>query len=77
MVQNKALAGKRYEKMYMYHFFKTEQEARAFQKKQGLGALYKNTPKSRTKESYMIEAAMAEKSNEFIAEHPFVVAWNA
>lgn len=44
--------------MYCNNFFKTEDEAKAFQKSHG-GALYKNVKRSRTRESYRVEAAMA------------------
>lgn len=56
-------------------FFKTEQEARAFQKELGFGALYKNTKGSRTKREYFAEAIMADKMVDFVREHPYVVAW--
>lgn len=42
--------------MYCNKFFKTEDEAKAFQKSHG-GALYKNVKRSRTRESYRVEAA--------------------
>ena len=44
--------------MYCNKFFKTEDEAKAFQKSHG-GALYKNVKRSHTRESYRVEAAMA------------------
>lgn len=62
--------------MYMNRFFKTKDEAVAFQKEQGFGALYSNAKGSRTKSSYQTEALMMGKSNEFQQEHPFCVAWN-
>lgn len=62
--------------MYYNRFFKTEEEAKAFQKEQGFGVLYKYTKGSRTKDRYLVEAAMMGKSMEFVEEHPFVVAWN-
>ena len=37
--------------MYCNKFFKTEDEAKAFQKSHG-GGLYKNVKRSRTRESY-------------------------
>ena len=45
--------------MYCNKFFKTEDEAKAFQKSHG-GALYKNVKRSHTRESYRVEAAMAD-----------------
>lgn len=62
--------------IYMSKFFQSLQDAKEFQKQKGRGVLYKNTPKSKTKNSYMVEAAMCGKSEDFIADHPFVVAWN-
>ncbi len=62
---------------YYYKFFKTEEEARTFQKENG-GALYKNTPRSRTKRSYAVEAGMAgvDPNGDFCKERPYVIAWN-
>lgn len=61
--------------MYMNKFFKTKEEAKAFQKEHG-GALYSNAKGSRTKRDYQTEAAMMEKTEAFREEHPYVVAWN-
>lgn len=44
--------------LYAHKFFKTKEDAKAFQKKHG-GALYSNAPGSRTKRDYLTEAAMA------------------
>jgi len=67
--------------MYMFHFFKTKEEAKTFQKEKGYGTLYSNEPRSRTKKDYAIERMMMQDTNwkpdEFYDEHPFVVAWNA
>ena len=64
------------QKIYRNKFFKTEEEAVAFQKVNG-GALYRNVKYSHTKDDYMIEAKqIACLSDEFIAEHPYCVAWN-
>ena len=64
--------------MYMHKFFKTKEEAKAFQKKEGYGVLYSNAPRSRTKRDYMIEHDMAKGEGLGITpeSHPFVVAWN-
>jgi O-acetyl-ADP-ribose deacetylase (regulator of RNase III) len=63
-------------KMYRNQFFKTEDEAFAFQDAHG-GAVYSNAKYSHTKQSYMVEAKqIACLSDEFIAEHPYCVAWN-
>ena len=40
--------------MYCNKFFKTEDEAKAFQKSHG-GALYKNVKRSHTRESYRVD----------------------
>lgn len=64
------------QKMYRNKFFKTEEEAFAFQDAHG-GAVYSNAKYSHTKQSYMVEAKqIACVSDEFIAEHPYCVAWN-
>lgn len=62
--------------MYKNKFFKTKEEAKAFQKSNG-GALYSNVKGSRTKQYYMDELLVLERfDEEFINEHPYVVAWN-
>lgn len=64
------------QKIYRNRFFKTKEEAEKFKKEHG-GALYANIRYSHTKNDYMIEAKqVACKSDEFIAEHPYCVAWN-
>ena len=64
------------QKIYRNKFFKTEEEAVAFQKVNG-GALYRNVKYSHTKDDYMVEAKqIACLSDEFIDEHPYCVAWN-
>ncbi len=64
----------------MYHnkFFKTLEDARAFQRIHG-GALYSNAPRSRTKQDYKAEMAVALDARQEVVnpeETPFVVAWN-
>ena len=64
--------------MYNNKFFKTREEAREFQKKNG-GALYSYTPKSRTKQNFRAEMIVAfEARQELINlnETPWCVAWN-
>ena len=63
---------------YNNKFFKTEEEAKAFQKKHG-GALYKNTWGSRTKREFSVECAVAyDARGESInrVKTPYCVAWN-
>ena len=63
-------------KIYRNQFFKTDTEAFAFQEKHG-GIVYSNAKYSHTKQSYMVEAKqIACLSDDFIAEHPYCVAWN-
>lgn len=64
--------------MYMAKWFTTEEEAKKFQKEQGFGALYKNTPRSRTRSNYETEALMRGHApgSDFCTRFPFVVAWN-
>lgn len=61
--------------LYAHKFFKTKEDAKAFQKKHG-GAFYSNAPGSRTKRDYLTEAAMAEMTEKQREERPFCVAWN-
>lgn len=64
--------------MYNNKFFKTREEAKAFQKEHG-GAIYSNTPKSKTKRSFRVEMTVAfDARNEFVNpnETPWCVAWN-
>lgn len=57
-------------------FFKTREEALAFQEKQG-GILYSNEKGSRTRSEYMGELLILGCADEiFIAEHPYVVSWS-
>ena len=64
--------------MYNNKFFKTREEAKAFQKEHG-GAIYSDTPKSKTKRSFRAEMAVAfDARREFVNpnETPWCVAWN-
>ena len=63
---------------YRCQFFKTKEEAIAFQKSNGCGAIYSNEKGSRTKKSYLGELAILGRCDdeEFIAEYKYVVAWN-
>lgn len=65
--------------MYCNKFFETQEEALAFQRSHG-GALYKNIKRSRTKESYRVEAMMAIDGGWLrsadIETHPYCVAWS-
>jgi O-acetyl-ADP-ribose deacetylase (regulator of RNase III) len=64
------------QKIYRNKFFKTEEEAKTFQREHG-GALYRNVKYSHTKDDYMVEARqVACHTDEFIEEHPYCVAWN-
>lgn len=63
-------------RIYRNQFFKTKEEAKAFQKEKGFGALYSNEKGSRTKKDYKAELAILGRFDEkFIAEYPYVVAW--
>lgn len=61
--------------LYAHRFFKTKEIAEAFRHKHH-GTLYSNEPGSRTKQSYYIEAVMAEMNEEQQKLHPYCVAWN-
>lgn len=61
--------------LYAHKFFKTKENAKAFQRKHG-GALYSNAPGSRTKRDYITEAAMAGMTEKQCEDRPFCVAWN-
>ncbi len=62
--------------LYAHEFFRTKEEARAFQRKRGGGALYSNLPGSRTSKDYSIEACMAGLTEKQREDKPFCVAWN-
>lgn len=57
---------------YMCRWFKTEEEAKVFQKKNG-GVLYKNIKRSRTKQDHLIAAIMFGFDPE---EFRYSVNWN-
>ena len=61
--------------MYMNRFFETKEAAKAFQKEHG-GAFYSYVKGSRTKRSYLAEAAMRGMSMDDVEKFPYVVAWN-
>lgn len=66
--------------MYRFAFFETKEQAQAFRKDKGCGAIYSNTKNSRSKADYAVQRMMMQELNylpdEFYEEHPFVVAWN-
>lgn len=58
-------------------FFKTKEEALAFKKQKGYGALYSNAEGSRTKKQYQIELCiLGRDDDEFVAAYPYCIAWN-
>ena len=59
--------------MYMAKWFKDEQDAKTFQREHG-GALYKNTPRSRTRIDHLTTAAMMGFDPD---EFKFSVNWTA
>lgn len=64
--------------MYNNRFFKTREEAKAFQKENG-GAIYSDTPKSKTKRSFCAEMAVAFDARREVVnpnKTPWCVAWN-
>lgn len=61
---------------YCRKFFATKEEAKAFQREKGFGALYSFAKGSRTKQRYMVEAAIAGLGMQSIMMNPYVVAWN-
>lgn len=64
---------------YNNRFFATREEAKAFQKEHGCGVLYSCAKRSRTKQDYAVELAVAlDARGEVVdpAEKPYVVAWN-
>lgn len=63
---------------YNNRFFKTKEEAVAFQKQHG-GAIYSNAPRSRSKTDYHVETMVAwDARHEVIDPNlmPWCVAWN-
>lgn len=64
--------------MYNNKFFKTREEAKAFQKEHG-GAIYSDTPKSKTKRGFRTEMTVAFDGRMEVVnpnETPWCVAWN-
>ena len=64
-------------RIYKNQFFKTKDEAKAFQKEKGYGALYSNVKGSKTKRDYTAELAILSPNDplKFAQEYPYVVAW--
>ena len=63
---------------YNNRFFKTREEAKAFQKENG-GVIYSHVPYSRTKRDFLYEMAVALDARGEIVDKvktPFCVAWN-
>lgn len=63
---------------YNNKFFRTRDEAFAFQKENG-GAVYSNMPRSRTKGDFLAEVVVAYDARHEIVdvkETPWCVAWN-
>ena len=56
-------------------FFATEEEAKTFQKEHG-GVMYRNVPRSRTKQSYMTELWYGDEPAYWATEKPYCIAWN-
>lgn len=61
--------------LYARKFFKTKENAKAFQKKHG-GAMYADVPGSRTRKDYNVEACLAELTASEREKYPYCVAWN-
>lgn len=64
--------------MYNNKFFKTREEAKAFQKEHG-GAMYSYTPRSKTKRDFQCEMAVAFDARMEVVDinkTPYCVAWN-
>lgn len=63
---------------YNNKFFKTREEAKAFQKEHG-DAIYSDTPKSKTKRNFRAEITVAFDARMELVnpnETPWCVAWN-
>ena len=63
---------------YNNKFFKTKEEAMSFKRAHG-GVIYSYTPRSRTKQAYSIEVAVAyDARREMVSPKrtPYCVAWN-
>ena len=63
-------------RIFKNQFFKTKEEAKDFQKKNG-GAFYSNVKGSRTKRDYIAELAILNPDNyeQFSENYPYVIAW--
>ena len=64
-------------RIFRNQFFKTKEEAIAFKKKLGYGAIFSNIKGSHTKKDYFGELAILGRCDdeEFVSEYPYVVAW--
>ena len=64
-------------RIYRNQFFKTKEEALAFNKERG-GAIYSNVKGSHTKNDDQTELLILGRpgDEEFAKEYPYVVAWN-
>ena len=64
-------------RIFRNQFFMTKEEAIAFKKENGRGAIFSNVKGSHTKRDYFGELAILGRCDdeEFIAEYPYVVAW--
>ena len=62
--------------MYRQEFFATEADARQFIKKQGYGALYKNTPRSHSRKQFLVEVAVSGLTQAELGDKNYCVAWN-
>ena len=63
---------------YNNRFFRTREEAKAFQREHG-GAVYSCAPRSSTNDDYRVEVAVAYDGRREIVdvtETPWCVAWN-
>ena len=63
---------------YNNRFFKTKEEAVAFQKQHG-GAIYSNAPRSRSKMDFHVEMMVALDARHEVVDPsktPWCVAWN-
>lgn len=63
--------------LYCQKFFSAEREAHQFIKEHGgQGILYKNTPRSRSKREFQIEATMSGLTQAELQGKDYCVAWN-
>lgn len=62
--------------LYHQEFFSSKRDAEQFMKILGCGVLYSNTPRSRSRKQFLVEAAMSGYTETDLKDKNYCVAWN-